>query len=73
MYDPETKQESSMWKTPGSPSPKKFKVSRPATYKMFIVFFKVKELILTHNYREEGCKSSLLLKGIFISIFDMRS
>ena len=24
MYDPETKQESSIWKTPGSPSSKKF-------------------------------------------------
>ena len=24
MYDPETKQESSIWKTPGSPSSKKY-------------------------------------------------
>ena len=48
MYDPETKQESSMWKTPGTPSPKKFKVSRLATKRMFIVFFDVKGVILSH-------------------------
>ena len=37
-YDPETKQESSMSKTPGSQSQKKFKVSRSGTKRMFIVF-----------------------------------
>ena len=37
-YYPETKQESSMWNTPGSQSPKKFKVSRSGTKRMFIVF-----------------------------------
>ena len=51
-YDPETKQESSMWKTPGSPSPKKFKVSRSATKRMFIVFFDVKGVILSHAVTE---------------------
>ena len=27
LYEPETKEESTVWKTPGSPSPKTFKVS----------------------------------------------
>ena len=51
-YDPETKQESPMWKTPGLPSPKKFKVSRSVTKRMFIVFFDVRGVILSHAVTE---------------------
>lgn len=48
LYEPETKSQSSMWKTPGSPSPKKFKVGPSARKQMFIVFFDVDGVILSH-------------------------
>lgn len=48
LYEPETKSQSTMWKTPGSPSPKKFKVSPSAKKQMFIVFFDVDGVILSH-------------------------
>ena len=36
-YDPETKQQSLQWKSPGSPRPKKARQSRSATKSMLIV------------------------------------
>ena len=47
VYEPETKKQSTMWKTPGSPSPKKFKVSPSKKKQMFIVFFDVEGVILS--------------------------
>jgi len=41
-YDPETKQQSSQWKSPGSPRPKKVRQSRSATKNMLIVFFNIR-------------------------------
>ena len=38
-FDPETKQGSSMWKTPSLPSPQKARVCRSQKKQMFIVFY----------------------------------
>lgn len=48
LYDPETKQESSIWKTPNSPSPVKAMVKTSAKKLMFIIFFDVKGVVLSH-------------------------
>jgi len=40
-YDPETKQQSSQWKSPGSPVVKKARQSRSATKSMLIMFFEI--------------------------------
>ena len=48
LYEPESKEQSTMWKTPGSPSPKKFKVSRSTKKQMFIIFFDIHGVILSH-------------------------
>ena len=39
-YDPETKQQSSRWKSPGFPGPKKARQSRSAKKSMLIIFFR---------------------------------
>ena len=48
LYEPESKEQSTMWKTPGSPSPKKFKISRFTKKQMFIMFFDIQGVILSH-------------------------
>ena len=48
LYEPETKSQSTMWKTRGSQSPKKFKIGTSAKKQMFIVFFDVDGVILSH-------------------------
>ena len=48
LYEPESKEQSTMWKTPGSPSPKKFEVSRSTKKQMFIMFFDIQGAILSH-------------------------
>ena len=48
FYTPETKQQSTMWKTPGSPSPKKFKQAQSTKKQMFIVFFDARGVVLAH-------------------------
>jgi len=40
-YDPETKQQSSQWKSPGSPRLKKVRQSRSLTKSMLIMFFDI--------------------------------
>ena len=47
LYEPETKEQSTMWKTPGSPSPKKFKVCPLKKKQMFIVSFDAEGVILS--------------------------
>ena len=42
LYTPETKAQSTMWKTPGSPSPEKLKMSQSTKKQMFVVFFDAK-------------------------------
>ena len=48
LYEPESKEQSTMWKTPGSISPKKFKVSRSTKKQMFIMFFDIQGVILSY-------------------------
>jgi len=52
-YDPETKQQSSQWKSPGSPRPKKARQSRSATKSMLIVFFDILGIV-HHEFAHEG-------------------
>ena len=47
-YDPKTKQQSSQWKWSDSPPPKKAGMSRSMGKHMFIVFFDIKGVILSH-------------------------
>jgi len=52
-YDPETKQQSSQWKSPGSPRLKKARQSRSATKSMLIVFFDIRGIV-HHEFVPEG-------------------
>ena len=47
-YDPETKQESMIWKTPGTPPPKKARTSKSAQKTMFIFFMDRRGMLLSH-------------------------
>lgn len=53
-YDPETKLESSVWKTPRSPAPKKARVQRSMGKEMFIYFMDRRGMILEHKVKD-GC------------------
>ena len=44
-YDPESKQQSLQWKSPGSPRPKKVRQSRSAIKSMLIVFFDIRGIV----------------------------
>ena len=44
-YDPETKQQSLQWKSPGSPRPKKARQSCSATKSMLFVFFDIRGIV----------------------------
>ena len=48
LYTPETKAQATMWKTTGSPSPKKFKMSQSTKKQMLVVFFDARGMILAH-------------------------
>ena len=52
-YDPETKQQSSQWKSPGSPRPKKARQSRNALKSMLIVFFDIRGIV-HHEFVPQG-------------------
>ena len=52
-YYPETKQQSSQWKSPGSPRPTKARQSRNATKSMLIVFFDIRGIV-HHEFASEG-------------------
>jgi len=52
-YDPKTKQQSSQWKSPGSPRPKKARQSRSATNSMLIVFFDIRGIV-HHEFVPKG-------------------
>ena len=47
-YDPETKQQSSQWKSCDSPPPKKASMSKSMGKHMFIVFFDINGVLLSH-------------------------
>jgi len=44
-YDPETKQQFSQWKSPGSPRPKKARQSHSVTKSMLIMFFDIRGIV----------------------------
>ena len=48
LYTPVTKAQSTMWKTPGSPSLRKFKMGQSIKKQMFVVFFDARGVILAH-------------------------
>ena len=48
LYERESKEQSTMWKTPGSPSPKKLKVSRSTKKQMFVMFLDIHGVIHSH-------------------------
>ncbi|GFQ75090.1 mariner Mos1 transposase [Trichonephila clavata] len=52
-YDPEAKQQSSQWKIPGSPRPKKARQVRSKIKVMLIVFFDA-DGIVHHEYAAQG-------------------
>jgi hypothetical protein len=52
-YDPETKQQFSQWKSPGSPRPKKTRQRHRATKSMLIVFFYIQG-IMHHEFVPDG-------------------
>ena len=52
-YDPETKQQSSQWKGPTSPRPKKGRQVRSKTKVMWLAFF-YSEGIVQHEYATDG-------------------
>ena len=52
LYEPESKEQSTMWKTPESPSPKKFTVGFPTKKQMFIMFSDCHGVILSHAVRQ---------------------
>jgi hypothetical protein len=47
LYTPETKAYFTMWKTPGSQSPNKFKLAQSVKKQMCVVFFGMSGVILT--------------------------
>jgi histone-lysine N-methyltransferase SETMAR len=52
-YDPETKQQSSQWKSPGSPRPKKARQRYSATKSMLTVFFDIRGIV-HHEFASQG-------------------
>jgi transposase len=52
-YNPETKQQSSQWKSPGSPRPKKARQSRSTTKNMLVAFFDIRGIV-HHTFVPEG-------------------
>jgi len=52
-YDPETKQQFSQWKSPGSPRPKKARQIRSMTKSMLIVFFDIRGIV-HHEFAPQG-------------------
>jgi len=52
-YNPETKQQSSQWKSPGSRRQKKARQSRSTTKSMLIVFFDIRGIV-HHEFAPQG-------------------
>jgi histone-lysine N-methyltransferase SETMAR len=48
LFDPETKEQSRQWKTPGSPTPKKARVTKTCGKQMYIFFADRHGMILMH-------------------------
>jgi len=52
-YDPESKQQSSQWKSPGSPRLKKARQSHSAIKSMLIMFFDIRGIV-HHEFVPQG-------------------
>jgi len=48
-FEPESKLQSSIWKHPNSPPPKKARRSRSSMKRMFIIFFDANGIVLSHS------------------------
>jgi len=73
-YDPETKADSSVWKTPGTPPPKKAKVSRSGGKHMFVFFMDRHGMILIHRVPEgQTINAAYYSKVIFLNNIYYRS
>jgi len=59
-YDPETKQKSSQWYSPGSPRTKRVRQSCTATKSMLIVFFDIRVIVLEGQTVNAGFYCSVL-------------
>ena len=65
-YDPETKQQSSQWKTPSSPRPKKGRQVRSNIKPMLIIFFfffTFEEFCIRSLFHLVGLSMEVLLRG----------
>ena len=51
-YDPETKAQSSVWKTPNTPPPKKARVNKSGGKHMFVFFMDRRGMLLIHQVPE---------------------
>ena len=52
FYDPETKQQSSVWKKPGDPTPVKTKRGKSAGKVMIVVFFDSEGIVYRHVFKQ---------------------
>ena len=68
FYDPEGKNESSVWKTAKEPSPEKAKVSKSMQKVMFVVFFYQRGVILAHAV-ENGMTINAKGRNVSVTIF----
>lgn len=72
-YDPETKADSSVWKTPGTPPPKKAKVSRSGGNHMFVFFMDRHGMILIHRVPEgQTINAAYYSKVIFLTKLNVK-
>jgi len=66
-YDPETKQQSSQWKSPGSPRPKKARQSRSTTKSMLILFFDIRGIV-HHEFSPQGQTMNAGSAAVFFAV-----
>ena len=72
FYDPETKQQSSVWKRNSSPPPQKARVSRSGGKYMFIMFIDRWGMLLCHSVPKDQTVNAgyySKVKNIFLTIF----
>ena len=72
FYDPETKQQSSVWKRNSSPPPQKARVSRSGGKYMFIMFMDRRGMLLCHSVPKDQTVNAdyySKVKNIFLTIF----
>ena len=72
FYDPETKQQSSVWKRNSSPPPQEARVSRSGEKYMFIMFMDRWGMLLSHSVPKDQTVNAdyySKVKNIFLTIF----